>query len=106
MTAIAGQPHTLTIEAEYITRAQMLSVQYWTLAECSGPRLRLRHRRGDLARDISTGLQVLISLAWVHFGAQRVAGAAATVVVVEYVSAPIVAFVVGAAVPTVAAWAD
>lgn len=33
MTAIAGQPHTLTIEAEYITRAQMLSVQYWTLAE-------------------------------------------------------------------------
>ena len=27
MTAIAGQPHTLTIEAEHTTRAPMLSVQ-------------------------------------------------------------------------------
>jgi len=106
MTAIAGQPHTLTIEAEYITRAQMLSVQYWTLAEWSGPRLRLRRRRGDSARDISTGLQVLISLALVHFGAQLAAGAAATVVAAGYVFGPVVVFAVGAAVPTVAAWAD
>jgi len=107
MTAIAGQPHTLTIETQYRTQAQMLSVQYCTLAECSGPRLRLRHRRGDSAQDISSGLQALIFLlTWVRVGVKRVAGAAATVVAVEYVSAPVVAFAVGAAVPAVAAWAD
>lgn len=101
MTAIAGQPHTLTIETQYRTRAQMLSVQYCTLAECSGPRLRLRHRRGDSAQDISSGLQALIFLlTWVRVGVKRVAGAAATVVAVEYVSAPVVAFAVGEPVLT------
>ena len=57
--------------------------------------------QGDSVRDVSTGPQALIFLlVWMRVGVRRVAGAAAAVVVVEYVSAPVVAFAVGEPVPT------
>jgi hypothetical protein len=61
---------------------------------------------GDSARDASTGLQALLFPAWVRFGAQLVAGAAATVVVAGCAFAQAVGFVVGVAVPTAAVSVD
>ena len=52
-------------------------------------------------RDVPTGPQALIFLlVWMRVGVRRVAGAAAAVVVVEYVSAPVVASAVGEPVLT------
>ena len=73
------------------------------------PGLRICRRPGQLvpldqadsARYISTGLQAfLFPPAWVQVGVRRVAVAAATVVVVEYVFGIVAAFAVDEPVPT------
>ena len=57
--------------------------------------------QGDSARDVSTGPQAFVFLlVWGRVGVRQVAGAAATAVVVEYVSAPTAAFAAGEPVLT------
>ena len=50
----------------------------------------------DSARVVSTRLLVFVFLAWAHFGAQRVAGVAATVVAVACAFGIVAAFAAGA----------
>ena len=52
--------------------------------------------QGDSAWVVSTRLLVLVFLAWAHFGAQRVAGVAATVVAVACAFGIVAAFAAGA----------